>query len=76
MTMYKIDQALSAQQIEEILKKCAICLFANRDNDMAEDLVQESLLCAVKNIANFKRQAAFKTWVFSYFKNKIVDYFA
>lgn len=76
MTMYKIDQTLSAQQIEEIRQKMLqfACLQI-RDNDMAEDLVQESLLCAVKNIANFKRQAAFKTWVFAILKNKIVDYF-
>ena len=31
--------------------------------DLAEDLVQEAFLSAFKNIANFKRQSAFKTWM-------------
>nr|WP_314739456.1 sigma-70 family RNA polymerase sigma factor [uncultured Haemophilus sp.] len=42
--------------------------------DLAEDLVQEAFLSAFKNLANFKHQAAFKTWVFAILKNKIIDY--
>ncbi len=45
-----------------------------RDGTLAEDLVQEALLSAVKNIDKFKRQAALKTWVFAILKNKIIDY--
>ena len=41
---------------------------------LAEDLVQEAFLSAFKNLANFKHQAAFKTWVFAILKNKIIDY--
>ena len=42
--------------------------------DLAEDLVQEAFLSAFNNLANFKHQAAFKTWVFAILKNKIIDY--
>ena len=42
--------------------------------DLAEDLVQEAFLSAFKNLANFKHQSAFKTWIFAILKNKIIDY--
>ena len=42
--------------------------------DLAEDLVQEAFLSAFNNLANFKHQASFKTWVFAILKNKIIDY--
>ena len=42
--------------------------------DLAEDLVQEAFLSAFNNLANFKHQSAFKTWVFAILKNKIIDY--
>jgi len=41
---------------------------------LAEDLVQESFLSAFNNLEHFKRQAAFKTWVFAILKNKIIDF--
>lgn len=50
MTMYKMNQALSAQQIEEIRQKMLqfACLQI-RDNDMAEDLCSgEFIMCGQK----------------------------
>ncbi|OOF60735.1 sigma-70 family RNA polymerase sigma factor [Rodentibacter sp. Ppn85] len=44
------------------------------NHELAEDLVQESFLSAFKNIDHFKREAAFKTWIFAILKNKIIDY--
>ncbi|WP_219701627.1 RNA polymerase factor sigma-70 [Marinomonas lutimaris] len=44
-----------------------------RDNQLAEDAVQEAMISAYQNIDRFARQAAFKTWVFSILKNKIID---
>ncbi|OOF36230.1 sigma-70 family RNA polymerase sigma factor [Rodentibacter heidelbergensis] len=44
-------------------------------HELAEDLVQEAFLSAFKNITHFKREAAFKTWMFAILKNKIIDYF-
>ncbi|MEN8318246.1 RNA polymerase factor sigma-70 [Acinetobacter nosocomialis] len=39
----------------------------------AEDVVQEALTSAFQHLDSFKRRAAFKTWVFSILKNKIID---
>ncbi|REG83736.1 RNA polymerase factor sigma-70 [Marinomonas pollencensis] len=44
-----------------------------RDDQLAEDAVQEAMLSAYKNIDRFSRQAALKTWVFSILKNKLID---
>ena len=44
-----------------------------RDNQLAEDAVQEAMISAFQNIDRFARQAAFKTWVFSILKNKLID---
>lgn len=39
----------------------------------AEDVVQEALTSAFQHLDSFKGRAAFKTWVFSILKNKIID---
>jgi RNA polymerase sigma-70 factor (ECF subfamily) len=44
-----------------------------RDDDLAQDVVQESLLSALKHAGSFRGQAAFRTWMFAIVKNKIVD---
>lgn len=73
--MNETNLAISSNQIaemrEQMLKFAQLQL---RDTTLAEDMVQEALLSALKNIENFKRQAALKTWVFAILKNKIIDY--
>lgn len=44
-----------------------------RDSQLAEDAVQEAMLSAYQHIDRFARQSAFKTWVFSILKNKVID---
>lgn len=44
-----------------------------RDDQLAEDVVQEALIGALTGMGNFTGRAALKTWVFSILKNKIVD---
>lgn len=44
-----------------------------RDSQLAEDAVQEAMLSAYQHIDRFARQAAFKTWVLSILKNKLID---
>lgn len=44
-----------------------------KDVALAEDVVQEAFVSALKNIDSFKRQAALKTWIFAILKNKIID---
>ena len=42
---------------------------------MAEDLVQETFLSAVKGFKNFKNNSQPKTWLFAILNNKIIDYY-
>ncbi len=72
--MQTLSLMQSAQLVEireQMLKFARLQL---RDETVAEDIVQEALLSAVKNIENFQRQSALKTWVFAILKNKIIDY--
>lgn len=43
------------------------------DTDLAEDVVQEALMGALRNASSFSGRAALKTWVFAILKNKIAD---
>lgn len=45
-----------------------------RDAEIAEDIVQETLLGAVKNLKAFAGRAAFRSWVFAILKNKMIDH--
>ncbi|MGC7560985.1 sigma-70 family RNA polymerase sigma factor [Pasteurella sp. PK-2025] len=68
-------QSISSAEIEQI--RGQMLRFAElqlKDSVLAEDLVQEAFVSALKNIDSFKRQAALKTWIFAILKNKIIDY--
>jgi len=43
------------------------------DSHLADDVVQEALMGALKSSQAFRGQAALKTWVFAILKNKIAD---
>lgn len=43
------------------------------DPHLADDVVQEALMGALKGVRVFRGQAALKTWVFAILKNKIAD---
>ncbi len=42
---------------------------------LAEDLVQETFLSALKSMKNFRGDSNEKTWLFSILKNKIIDHY-
>lgn len=44
-----------------------------RDNDLAEDVVQETLLAALQGEAGFSGRSSLKTWLTGILKHKIVD---
>lgn len=46
-----------------------------RDVEVAEDLVQETLLAALKAKENYAGQAPEQTWLIGILKHKIIDYF-
>jgi len=45
-----------------------------RDQDHAEDMVQDALLIAFDKRDSFRGQAQIKTWVFSILRNRIIDW--
>lgn len=44
-----------------------------RDDALAEDAVQDTLIAAMNGLTDFAGRAALKTWAFSILKNKLVD---
>ena len=45
-----------------------------KDPSVAEDLVQETFLAALRARENFKGRSAGRTWLIAILKHKIVDY--
>lgn len=45
------------------------------DREIAEDLVQETFLAAVRSLDRFKGHSSEKTWLYAILKYKIVDHF-
>lgn len=43
--------------------------------ELAEDLVQDTFISALKALANFKGNSSERTWLFSILKNKIADHY-
>ena len=46
-----------------------------KDKTLADDLVQETYLAAVKSAVNYKGESTERTWLTAILKNKIVDYY-
>jgi len=46
-----------------------------KDDHLAEDLVQETFLAALKAIDNFKGTSSLRTWLIGILKRKIIDHF-
>ena len=46
-----------------------------QDRSIAEDLVQETFLSAVRSRERFKGRSSDKTWLFAILKHKIIDHF-
>lgn len=45
------------------------------DSVIAEDLVQDTFLSALKGLDGYKGEASEKNWLFTILKNKIIDYY-
>jgi RNA polymerase sigma-70 factor (ECF subfamily) len=64
------EKKLSAQR--PILFRYA--LLQLRDNDLADDVVQETLLAALQSASSFEGKAELRTWLIGILKYKIADY--
>lgn len=45
------------------------------DKEIAQDLVQDTFLAALKSMKNFKGEASERTWLISILKRKIIDHY-
>ena len=45
------------------------------DREIAQDLVQDTFLAALKSMKNFKGEASERTWLISILKRKIIDHY-
>lgn len=73
-------QMRQAFEPSDLMEKYADYLFRFallrvRDESIAEDLVQETLLAAIKNMSGFINKSSERTWLTAILKNKIKDYF-
>ncbi|MCP3952506.1 MAG: sigma-70 family RNA polymerase sigma factor [Desulfobacterales bacterium] len=69
----KIDPATWVDRYGDALFHFALARVNNRE--IAEDLVQETFLAAVKSQARFKGQSSEKTWLFGILKHKVIDHY-
>lgn len=67
-----MDPATWLNEHGDALFKCA--LLRVRNQETAEDLVQETLLAAIQTKGSFLGQSSEKTWLIGILKHKIIDY--
>lgn len=61
---------------KEYSKKVYSYLFSlSNDENIAEELLQETFYSAIKNINKFRRESSVKTWLYAIAKNKWIDYY-
>jgi RNA polymerase sigma-70 factor (TIGR02943 family) len=53
----------------------AVALQKTNSRELAEDLVQDTFLSAIKALDNFRGDASEKSWLFTILNNKITDYY-
>lgn len=66
--------------MEEIYKEYSEKLYnylfsLSKDENIAEDLLQETFYSAVKNINKFRNESSISTWLYKIAKNKWLDYY-
>lgn len=64
------DSALLSELRHDMLRFASLQL---RDEQLAEDVVQEALMAALSGEKEFSGRSTLKTWVFAILRNKIVD---
>jgi len=50
-------------------------MYRVKNREVAEDLVQETFLSALKSIDKFRRDCPEKSWLYNILRNKIIDHF-
>ena len=70
---HKVEPEKWIDKYGDLLFKYA--LYRLSDPDIAEDIVQEALVAALKGIDKFKGESQESTWLVSILKHKIADYY-
>ncbi len=70
-TCNQLSEALLAEHRPVLFRYSLLQL---KDNELADDAAQESLLAAWKASANFQGNASLRTWLIGILKHKIADY--
>jgi RNA polymerase sigma factor (sigma-70 family) len=70
------DQAAFAELVLQYqrLVRCWLARFCERDPQLLEDLTQETFLRAFRNLASFKGEARFSTWLYRIALNQLKDH--
>ncbi|HMO60951.1 MAG TPA: sigma-70 family RNA polymerase sigma factor [Ferruginibacter sp.] len=53
----------------------AVALQKTNSREVAEDLVQDTFLSAIKALENYRGEASEKNWLFTILNNKVIDYY-
>ena len=69
----KVSPEQWVNEFGDILFRFAMRRLNNKS--LAEDLVQETFLSALKNYAQFSAKSSMRTWLTSILKNKIIDHY-
>ncbi len=67
----KIDDSVFLEEVRRQMLQFAVQQLG--DSSLAEDVVQDALVGALRNQKSFKGRAALRSWMFAILKNKIVD---
>ena len=75
-----MSQGVSAEDAEDWVDKYStqmyrFALARVKDQDVAEEVVQEAFLAAWKSKSSFSGRSSEKSWLFGILKHKILDYF-
>jgi RNA polymerase sigma-70 factor (TIGR02943 family) len=70
---FACDPNIWVDEYSEEFFRFAIYRVKNRE--VAEDLVQETFLSALKSLNNFRRDCPEKSWLYNILRNKIIDHF-
>lgn len=75
----KQDAPLSSEDVSRWLDDHGTVLYRYayvrvRNRELAEDLVQDTLLSAVRAVQNFRADSSVRTWLIGILKNKIIDH--
>jgi RNA polymerase sigma-70 factor, ECF subfamily len=73
LSSHRCDPATWVDQYGDSLFRYALSWV--RDNQIAEDLVQETFLAALRSQANFSGESTERTWLFGVLKHKIIDHY-